>query len=32
MKNIQYYSHICICGCGEQIKIKEYILQNIIKI
>ena len=22
--NTQYYSHLCACGCGEQIEIKEH--------
>ncbi len=24
MENIQYYPHLCACGCGDQIEVKKY--------
>ena len=24
MNNIQYYTHLCLCGCGGQIEIKKH--------
>lgn len=24
MENIQYYLHLCVCGCGEQIEVKKH--------